>query len=157
MIKKISILLTVLLVSINVIAQRVNAFARATSISGTTFNVANVEENDDSFEIGERIIVMQMQDNVIGSNTNNNSSFGNLNNIQSAGLYEIRTISGITESSGTPISITVSTSLTNTYNTGTNSRVQLISFPTLGSPDYTTTANMTTRNWNGNIGGVSAF
>ena len=45
MIKKISILLTVLLVSIHVIAQRVNAFARATSISGTTFNVANVEEN----------------------------------------------------------------------------------------------------------------
>lgn len=157
MIKKFGILLTVLLISINVIAQRVNAFARVTSISGTTFNVANVEENDDSFEIGERIIVMQMQDNVIGSNTNNNSSFGNLNNIQSAGLYEIRTISGITESSGTPISITLSTSLTNTYNTGANSRVQLISFPTLGSPDYTTTANMTTRNWNGNIGGVTAF
>lgn len=138
-------------------AQRVNAYARVTSISGSTLNLANVDEGDDTFEAGDRLIIMQMQDDVIGSNTNNNASFGNLGSIASAGLFEIRTIGSVSESGGIPTSITISGSLTNSYNTGNNSRVQIISFPTLGSPDYTTTTNMSTQNWNGNIGGVFAF
>lgn len=100
---------------------------------------------------------MQMQDNVIGRNTNNNSSFGNLGSIQSAGLFEIRTVSAIIESRTTPTSITLSTALGNTYNTGTNSRVQIISFPQLGSPDFTTTQDMNGESWDGNTGGVFAF
>lgn len=156
--KRIILLITLILAS-NYIAlsQRVNAYARVTSISGTTLSLANVDEGDDTFEIGERLIIMQMQDDVIGGNTNNNSSFGNLGSIQSAGLFEIRTVSAIVESGTTPTSITLSTALGNTYNTGTNSRVQIISFPQLGSPDFTTTQDMNGKSWDGNTGGVFAF
>ncbi len=155
--KSILPLITLLLITNHSIAQRVNAYARVTSISGSTLSLSNVDEDDDTFESGDRLIIMQMQDDVIGANTSNNASFGDLSNIQSAGLYEIRTISSVTESGGVPISITLSTSPNNTYNTGSNSRVQVISFPQLGSPDYTTSGNMSTQNWNGSIGGVLAF
>lgn len=155
--KQITFLILTFLSLIVVHAQQLNAYARVTSISGTTFSVSNVDEGDDTFEVGDRLIVMQMQDDVIGGNTNNNASFGNLGSIASAGLFEIRTISSITESSGIPTAITVSGALGNTYNTGNNSRVQLISFPQLGSPDYTTTGDLNAQSWNGNTGGVFAF
>ena len=151
------IIILIALTGSELIAQRVNAYARVTGISGSSLTITNVDESDDTFEVGERLIIMQMQDDVIGGNTNNNSSFGNLASIASAGLFEIRTISAVTETAGIPASITLSGSLVNTYNTGANSRVQIISFPQLGAPDYTTTQDMTTRNWNGNTGGVFAF
>src|SRR5690606_34777301 len=102
------------------------------------------------------VIIMQMQDDVIGE-TNNNSNFGSLGDIRSAGLYEIRSIAQITESGGVPTSITLAENLNNTYRIGNNSSVQIISFPTLGTPHYSTTQNLEAMSWNGNIGGVLAF
>lgn len=51
--KRIILLITLILAS-NYIAlsQRINAYARVTSISGTTLSLANVDEGDDTFEIG---------------------------------------------------------------------------------------------------------
>lgn len=138
-------------------SQVINGYARVSNISGTTLTLANVNEVSDSFEDGELVIIMQMQDNVIGANTSDNSSFGNLSSINSAGLYEVRSIASHVESGGTPTSITLSSALSNTYVTGSNSRVQIISYPTLGSPDYTTTGNFNSRRWNGNRGGILAF
>ena len=74
------------------------------------------------------MIIMQMQDDVIGANTANNSSFGDLSDIQNAGYYEIVTISSHTESAGIPSTITIVETLSATFNTGANSSVQIISF-----------------------------
>lgn len=141
----------------NVFAQAVNAYGKVTNLSGNTINVSNINESNDTFEDGEFVIVMQMQDDVIGSNTSNNSSFGNLSSIESAGLYDIVDIASHTESGGIPNTITFSRALKFTPNISSNTSVQVVSFPTLGSPNYTTTSTMTAPDWNGNIGGVLAF
>ncbi len=135
---------------------QVNAYAKVTAISGRVLTLSNVTETYHTFEDGEKIIIMQMQDNVIGDVTNA-STFGSLGSIKSAGLYEVATIASHTESSGLPNTITVNTSLTNTFDIGTNSTVQIISFRKYGNPNYTTTANMTAMDWNGSVGGVLAI
>lgn len=129
--------------------QIINSYAKITAVAGTTITLsgtaAEVNETAGAFTVGDRIIVMQMQDNVIGS-TANDATFGDIGTIASAGLYEISTITART---GT--SITLAT-LANTFNTGANSSLQLISFPT-----FCTRGATTGLPWNGNIGGVIAF
>ncbi|MEP0368705.1 MAG: T9SS type A sorting domain-containing protein [Cyclobacteriaceae bacterium] len=79
----------------------VNAYARVSEISGSTLYINNVNEVNDTFAEGENILIFQMQDDVIGSNTNDDSSFGNISDIGSAGLYEQATIETITPAGGT--------------------------------------------------------
>jgi hypothetical protein len=136
-------------------AQVINGYARVTLITGNELTVSNVNETGDTFEDGEYVLIMQMQDDVIGTTTNV-ASFGDLGSIQSAGLYEIKQIVSHTESAGLPATITVS-GMNNTYNIGANTSVQVITFPQLGSPDFTTTSNMSALDWDGNVGGVVAF
>ena len=131
----------------------INAYAKVTGISGTTLTLSDMNETNDTFVSGEQVIIMQMQDDVIGSNTSNDSNFGTLDNIQSAGLYEVATIASVASST-----LTLTTSLKNSYHTGNNSSVQIISFPDLGGGgDYTTTSDLTALTWNGNVGGVIAL
>lgn len=139
-------------------SQTLNAYAKVTNINGakTTLTVSNVNEASHTFTVGGSIVVMQMQDNVIGTNTTNISSFGDVGSIANAGIYEIMTISSRSPATGTPTTITLSSSLTNNFNTGTNSSVQIITLRDLGA-NYTTTANITGLAWNGNIGGVIAI
>ena len=40
---------------------QVNGYAKVTAIAGTTLSVNNVNETFDSFEVGEYLIIMQMQ------------------------------------------------------------------------------------------------
>ena len=94
-------------------AQIINAYAEASDISGTIISLTHVDEAFASFEDGDQIIIMQMQDNVIGSNTGNNPNFGLLSEIKSTGLFEIVTISSHTEASGTPNKFTISSALNN--------------------------------------------
>src|SRR4051812_40410666 len=101
-------------------SQVLNAYAKVSSISGTTFTVTNVNESNHTFAVGNKIIIMQMQDDVIGSNTTDASTFGDLSTISSAGFYEIGIISSRLPATGTPTSITVSSALANTYHTGIN-------------------------------------
>jgi len=150
------ILLVSLLYALNLNAHRINGYAKVSSISGSTISLTNVYEVHDTFEDGEQVIIMQMQDDVIGSYKGDNANFGLLADIKSAGLYEIVTISSHTESGGVPTSITISSTLNNTYHIGANSIVQIISFPEMGSPNYTN-GNLTTKPWNGKTGGVLAF
>ncbi len=100
---------------------------------------------------------MQMQDNCIGSNTTNVSSFGDLSGIQSAGLFEVFTIVSHVEAAGLPTSVVVDHTPNNTFNINANSIVQMITFRLYGSPNYATTANMSAKAWNGTTGGVLAF
>ena len=100
-------------------AQVINSYAEVTGIAGTTLSLANVDiSSGDNFDIGDEIIIMQMQDDVIGSNTGDDAAFGDLSDISSAGLYEIVTILSRVPAAGTPTSITVSAAFTNTYNIG---------------------------------------
>jgi hypothetical protein len=144
-----------LLVTLNVSAQ-VNAYAEVTAIAGSTLTIGTVNETFDSFEVGDFIVIMQMQDDVLGTTTNS-AAFGDVGDIASAGLFEIEEIASITEAGGVPTSISLQSAPDSTYNTGANSSLQIISFPTLGSPNYTTTADITAVDWNGTIGGVVAF
>ena len=144
-----------LLSAVNTCAQ-INAYAKVNSITTNTLSLLNVTESFDSFEDGEQILIYQVQDNTI-SNTSNTTNFGDLNSIQSAGLFELATILSHTETAGIPTTITITAPLSNSYNIGANSSLQIISFPELGSPNFTTTSNITGVAWDGNIGGVVAF
>ncbi len=135
----------------------VNAYAKVTSVtSSSVLALSNVNIANHTFTVGGQVVIMQMQDNVIGTNTTNVTTFGDLSAIANAGNYEIRTIAAVTPTSGTPTSVTLAAVLANTYNTGANSSVQMISFRDLGA-NYTTTANISGLTWNGNVGGVVAF
>lgn len=134
-----------------------NAYAKVTNISGgNILTVNNTNTANHSFNVGQKIMIMQMQDDVLGSNNGNNNNFGNLSNINNVGAYEIATIINVNPNSLNPNFISLSAPLINTYNIGPNSSVQIISFRNLG-PNYTTTANITALPWNGNIGGVIAL
>lgn len=152
------IFLFLFFLSFNISSQVLNAYAKVTAISGakTTLTVTNVNQTSHTFTVGGKVVVMQMQDDVIGTNTTNIASFGNLSSIANAGIYEIGVISSRSPATGTPTIITLSSALTNTFNVGSNSSVQIISFRDLGS-NYTTTANITGLAWDGNVGGVIAL
>ena len=148
--------IALLLLTVSVVQAQVNAYAEVTGIAGATLTIGSVNETFDSFEVGEFVIIMQMQDNVLGTTTNS-AAFGNVGDILSAGLFEIEEIASIVEAGGVPTSITLQSPPDSTYNTGPNSSFQIISFPTLDSPNFTTTADITAVDWNGTIGGVVAF
>lgn len=138
-------------------AQILNAYAKISSVTGgNQLTVVNVNEASHTFTVGGKVVIMQMQDDVIGANTGDVSTFGNLASISSAGLYEIGTIASRSPATGTPTTITLSSALANTYHTGANASLQLISYRHMGS-NYTTTAAITGLTWDGNVGGVIAF
>ncbi|HEY4108487.1 T9SS type A sorting domain-containing protein [Puia sp.] len=133
---------------------QINAYASVTGISGKTLSLTSVNQTYHSFKSGDQIIIMQMQDNVAGSNTNNNSSYGSLTTIANAGIYEVATIASV---AGLPNSLTITANPAHTFNFGSGASVQIISFRSYGSPNYTTTAAITALPWNGKIGGVVAM
>ena len=135
-----------------------NAYANVTAVTGSTLlTVNNVNQANHAFNVNELVIVMQMQDNAIGTNTTNASSFGDLSNIQNAGRFEVAQISALTLTSGTLTGVALATPLVNTYNTGANSSVQLISFRRLSTAAFTTTNSITGLAWDGFVGGVVAI
>jgi hypothetical protein len=135
----------------------INAYANVTAISGNSvLSVNNVDETYDSFKNGDFIIVMQMQDDVIGTNTTNTSSFGDMGSVKSAGLYEIARIASSTKVSGVLSSVTLSSPFTNTFHINSNASVQIITFRNMGN-NYSTSGNITALPWNGTIGGVIAM
>ena len=139
-----------------IFAQVINGYAEVTNLSGNVLTIGTVDESADSFEDGEWLVLMQMQDDVIGD-VSNSASFGDLGTINSVGRYEIRQIVSHTETAGVPATITLDIVPNFTYNTCANCSIQIISFPVLGAPNYTTTAPMSALDWDGTIGGVLAF
>lgn len=136
---------------------QLNGYARVTAMDDEMLILSNVNENYGSFTPGQEVIIMQMQDNVIGTNTDNDEDFGKLSQVRSAGLYEIAQVASVSRPGGILNSIQLNNAPGNAYRFNANSSVQIITFPKLGNPNYTTTANMTSLPWNGNIGGVLAF
>ncbi|MEQ8581512.1 MAG: T9SS type A sorting domain-containing protein [Marinoscillum sp.] len=79
----------------------INGYAKVTNIAGTTITLSDVDETNDRFEVGENLIIMQMQDDVIGANTGDDPSFGDVSDIGSAGLYEMAEIQSVSRTSNT--------------------------------------------------------
>ena len=128
----------------------VNAYARVTAQSGAALTLSNLSG---TFAAGDEALLIQVQDDVIGANTANTASFGNLGSIQSAGLYE-----RVVLTAATPTSVALAATPATAFNYSANTRVQLVSFPDLGSGgNFTTTAALGALAWNGNVGGVLAF
>ena len=138
-------------------AQVINCYAKVNSLTGTTITVSNVNEAADTFENGEKVLLIQMQDNVIGTNTTNANTFGTIATIGSAGNYQIMTIATHTEAAGVPTTFTFTNAPTLPFTFTANSSVQIVSFKLLGSPNYTTTSAISALPWNGNVGGIVAF
>lgn len=138
---------------------QINGYAQISAFSGTTLTIGVASEAGAPFLAGKQVVLMQMQDSVIGTNTGNNAAFGNLSSIEQVGRYEVRTIVSVARDAfGAPIGLELDAAPTVLFNTRTNSRLQAITFELLGAGgDFTTTANITARSWNGNIGGVVAF
>ena len=134
--------------------QVVNAYGKVIGLTGATITLTNVNETADTFEDGEKVMLIQMQDNVIGTNVNNSNTFGTISSIGSAGNYEFLTIAAHTETAGLPATITFSSLPIKTYNLSVNGSVQIVSLRNLGSPNFSTTSPITALAWNGNIGGV---
>ena len=133
----------------------VNAYAKVASVSGLNIIVSNVDEQFDTFEDGEKILIMQMQGASI-ADSSNAVTFGSLGNIGSAGLYEICTISSHTENAGVPDTIKISSALINSYNV--SGTVQIVSFPTLGGGgNFITTNDIVAAAFDGQKGGVLCF
>lgn len=127
----------------------INAYAKVTAISGNTLTLSNINQSYHSFAAGEQVLLMQMQDNVIGSNTTNTSGFGIIADIGSAGLYRVYTISSI---SGTTMTLT--TAVSPQFNAAAS--MQVVSYNNLGT-NYTVSSSITAVPWDGNIGGVVAL
>ncbi|WP_339792789.1 T9SS type A sorting domain-containing protein [uncultured Imperialibacter sp.] len=101
----------------------INAYAKVTNVSGANLSLSNVNETYATFEAGEKVLIMQMQDNVIGSNTGNNANFGNISTIGSAGLYEEATIQSVTETAGASQTIWSETFEDQAYGTTTDNGI----------------------------------
>jgi hypothetical protein len=134
---------------------QINAYAKVSLISGNSISVSNVNQAFHTFIVGEKIIIMQMQDDIIGANTNDDLNFGDISTISSAGLYEVRQIqsiggvSTVGYSAANPTSITFANSVLNTFNINANSSVQIISYREMSTGNYSTTADMILQDLNG--------
>lgn len=128
---------------------QINAYAKVTGLAGNTLTLSNINQTYHTFAAGEDVILIQMQDAVIGSNNTNTSSYGTISSIVSAGLYRVYTISSI---SGSTMTLTGPAS--GAFNPGTS--LQVVSYNNLGN-NYTMTANITPVAWDGKVGGVVAF
>ena len=138
--------------------QVVNGYAEVTAIALNVLTIGTSDESAASFTTGKEVVIMQMQDDVIGSNTSNNSSFGNLSSIQRAGQYSVRRITSVTRVLGTLTLITLDAPPGVVLNLVGNGSVQAITFERFGGGgNYTTTSNMSALAWNGRIGGVLAI
>jgi hypothetical protein len=65
-------------------AQVINGYAEVTGIAGSVLTLGTVDEGGDTFEDDEWVVIMQMQDDVIGV-TGNNVNFGDMGDIENAG------------------------------------------------------------------------
>jgi hypothetical protein len=136
---------------------QVNSYARVNSISTsggrTTLNISDRNQAYHNFTVGEQVIVIQMQANVIGTNTGNDANFGNLGAIGNAGYFDVATIYSITGSTA----ITLTDVLPGKFTFGGNNNVQVVSFQKLSTADYATSTPITALSWNGIVGGVVAL
>lgn len=135
---------------------QVNGYAEVTAISSNVLMIGSQDETYDVFGSGDFVLIYQAQDNVV-TDFSSTPSFGAVSSVESAGLYEILQVSSVSRSGGAISSITLNTAPSINFRFNTHSQVQVITFPTLGSPNYTTTSDIYALDWNGAYGGIIGF
>lgn len=121
------------------ISGTVNTYAQVTNLTGNNVTVGSAV----GFNAGDRVLLIQMKGAAI--NSTNTAAYGDLNNINDAGNYELSTIDSV---SGNVV--TLMASPCQTYDpTG---RVQLIRV--YADTNATVTGTLTCQPWNGTTGGV---
>lgn len=139
-------------------AQVINGYAQVTAIAGNVLTIGTSNESATTFTVGKDVVIMQMQDDVIGANTGNNASFGDLSNIQQAGRFAVRRITAVSRSWALLTGVTLDAAPGIAFNLGANSAVQIVTYELLGGGgDYTTVANIEALPWNGTLGGMVAL
>jgi hypothetical protein len=98
------------------------------------------------YRVGDRVLLVQMKGAVVSRE--NNGTYGTIQDIASAGLYEFLNIQSIIGST-----ITFTTRFVHRYQTA--EPVQLVRVPVFGSVEVV--GKLTPRGWNGVVGGVVAF
>lgn len=154
------VLSSFLLLSVTSNAQ-VNSYAKVTGITNannrTTLNISGRNQNSHTFAVGEQVLVIQMQGNIIGANTGNDVNFGNLGaaGIGNVGFYDVGTIYSLTGSTA----ITLTDVLPGKFTFGNDNSVQVVSFQKLSATNFTTNADITAVPWNktNGYGGVVAL
>ena len=124
----------------------INTYTSVSSITSDTCLSQLTVADANTFSIGDAVVLIQMQGATIDES--NSSSFGNIVNLNGAGLYEINEIKSIDGQN-----IFLNNQMVNTYNLG--GKVQLVKMA-----DYenaTITDTLTAANWNGETGGVLAL
>lgn len=144
----------ILFVNLSFSQTRINSFAKVDAITGgLTLSVSQVDEvAGQEFSVGDEIIIMQMQDEVLGSNTSDDDTFGDLSSIANVGVFEIATISS--ETIGSSFEVGLESTLSNTYNT--DASVQIIRLAKYTNHTVPV-AGHNTLDWDGEIGGVFAI
>ncbi len=122
----------------------VNTYTRVQSIDECS-NTMSVS-NPSGLQAGTQVVIIQMKGATI--NNQNNNSFGQINELGSAGLYEINTIASINGSN-----VVMQRPLLNNYDV--NGRLQLVNMPVY--ENVTTSDTLTCQAWNGQTGGVLAL
>jgi len=149
--KKICVLFYFLFFSFLLTAQTdlsgiINDYTVVTNILGDECE-SKVTVNDASaFLIGDQVVIIQMQGAQIDES--NSASFGDVNTINGAGLYEINEIDSIIGND-----VYLKYQLENTYEV--LGKVQLIRMPVYDNAEVVDT--LTANAWDGNTGGVLAF
>jgi hypothetical protein len=133
---------------------QVNAYAKINNITNLTLECSDLDETYDSFDTGDVVMIYQVQDNVIGGNNRNNNNFGEIDKIETSGVFEFAEIVSVTKT-GTDMLVQITTFLNEDFNFGKNSSVQLVSFPTF--TNHTTADEIVAKPWDGKTGGIVAF
>ena len=124
----------------------INSYTKVTAIESDDCQSRITVQNTGSFAKVNRVVLMQMQGAIIDES--NSSSFGNVTDLGSAGLYEIHEIDYV---DGQDVFLTKQ--LVNDYDV--NGNVQLITMPTFNEVHVVDT--LTASPWDGNVGGVLAL
>lgn len=125
-----------------------NTASQVNSVSAVT-NSVNVASTA-GFTVGDTVLLIQMKGATI--NTSNSASFGDITDLGSAGNYEINVVCQI---DGIGNEITLQNVFSRTYDSGTNTGVQLIKVETYVNAIIT--GPLVAPDWDGTTGGVLVF
>jgi hypothetical protein len=132
-----------------------NGYAEVASYAGTSFTIGVSDETNDAFNVGEAVIIIQMQGASIAGFTSNTASFGSLSQINFAGKYKDAVITSVNRDGlGNLTSIDIASPSLAGFNA--NGTLQLVTYPYFGGT-FTSTSDITCKAWDGKIGGVLAF
>ncbi|MDX2247237.1 MAG: T9SS type A sorting domain-containing protein [Bacteroidia bacterium] len=124
----------------------VNQYTEVLTIDNVNSTVTVADPS--SFALNDRVMIIQMKGATIDES--NSFTFGDVNPINGAGLFEMASVCGV---NGNKIGFQYE--LVNTYSTDSDARIQLIKVPQY--VNQTVTGTLTAPAWNGATGGVVAL